>query len=62
MMDEADRIGIRVDVEALSEALGVPVIPMIASKGRGIQPLFVKAYEVGRQKQMPKTNDLFSGP
>ena len=54
MMDEADRIGIRVDVEALSEALGVPVIPMIASKGRGIQPLFVKAYEVGRQKQMPK--------
>ena len=54
MMDEADRIGIRVDVEALSEALGVPVIPMIASKGRGIQPLFVKAYEIGRQKTMPK--------
>jgi ferrous iron transport protein B len=54
MMDEADRIGIRVDVDALSEALGVPVVPMIASKGRGIQPLFVKAYEVGRQKTLPK--------
>lgn len=54
MMDEADRIGIRVDVETLSEALGAPVIPMIASKGRGIQPLFVKAYEVGRKKTLPK--------
>ena len=54
MMDEADRIGIRVDVDALSEILGVPVLPMIASKGRGIQPLFVKTYEVGRKKTMPK--------
>ena len=54
MMDEADRIGVRVDVDVLSEALGAPVIPMIASKGRGIQPLFVKAYEIGRQKTMPK--------
>lgn len=54
MMDEADRIGIRVDVEALSEALGVPVIPMIASKGRGIKPLFVKTSEVGRKKTLPK--------
>ena len=35
MMDEADRIGIRVDVDALSEILGVPVLPMIASKGAG---------------------------
>lgn len=53
MMDEADRLGIRVDVEGLSQALGAPVIPMIASKGRGVQPLFVKAYQVGQQRSLP---------
>ena len=49
MMDEADRLGIHVDVEMLENLLKVPVIPMIASKGRGIQPCFVKAYQVGQQ-------------
>ena len=54
MMDEADRIGIQIDVKRLEEFLGAPVIPMIASKGRGIQPLFTKAYQVGNQNQLPK--------
>jgi ferrous iron transport protein B len=54
MMDEADRLGIRVDVEALQNLIGAPVIPMIASKGRGIQPLFVKAYQVGHEKTLPR--------
>ncbi len=53
MMDEADRLGIRVDVEQLKALVGAPVIPMIASKGRGIQPLFVTAYHVGREKKLP---------
>jgi ferrous iron transport protein B len=53
MMDEADRIGIRVDVEKLQDLIGAPVIPMIASKGRGIKPLFVQAYQVGREKKLP---------
>ena len=53
MMDEADRLGIRVDVEQLKALIGAPVIPMIASKGRGIQPLFVTAYHIGRDKKLP---------
>jgi ferrous iron transport protein B len=53
MMDEADRMGIRIDVEALEARFGVPVVPMIASKGRGIQPLFVKAFQVGQKNQKP---------
>ena len=57
MMDEADRIGIQIDVKRLEEFLGAPVIPMIASKGRGIQPLFTKAYQVGNQNQLPKQPD-----
>lgn len=53
MMDEADRLGIHVDVVGLEEKIGVPVVPMIASKGRGIQPLFVQAYQVGQKRQVP---------
>ncbi|MDY6867583.1 MAG: ferrous iron transport protein B, partial [Chloroflexota bacterium] len=62
MMDEADRNGIRINVERLEEMLGAPIVPMIASKGRGIQPLFVKAYQIGRQGKLPNkpkySNDL----
>lgn len=54
MMDEADRLGIHIDVSTLETLVGVPVIPMIASKGRGIQPLFVKAVRIGQEKITPK--------
>jgi len=53
MMDEADRLGISIDVKALEERLDVPVVPMIASKGRGIQPLFSTAYQIGQKNQRP---------
>jgi ferrous iron transport protein B len=53
MMDEADRLGIHIDVKRLEEVAGMPVVPMIASKGRGIQPLFVQAYQVGEKQQVP---------
>jgi ferrous iron transport protein B len=54
MMDEADRLGIRIDINQLEAYLDVPVVPMIASKGRGIQPLFSKAYEIGKIQKKPK--------
>lgn len=53
MMDEADRMGIHVDVKALEEMVGVSVVPMIASKGRGIQPLFMQTYRVGQNSTKP---------
>jgi len=53
MMDEADRLGLHIDVKALEESFGVPVVPMIASKGRGIQPLFIQAYQVGQKNILP---------
>lgn len=39
LMDEAKSRGIRVDGEALSHALGVPVVMTAAGKGRGIEGL-----------------------
>jgi len=39
MVDLAERIGLRLDVRALSRRLGVPVLPMVASKGTGLDAL-----------------------
>ncbi len=39
MMDEARSLGLVVDHEALSKALGCPVVPVVAPKGEGISDL-----------------------
>lgn len=39
MMDEAEGAGLRIDAPGLSRALGVPVVPMVAVSGRGIDRL-----------------------
>ena len=57
MIDEADHLGMRVDVPGLSKELGIPVVPMIASKGRGIQAVFTTALRVanaGKAADRPK--------
>ena len=48
MMDMAEARDHRIDVKALSELLGVPVVPTVANKGKGIKELLatiVKAAE-----------------
>jgi len=39
MMDMAEARDHRIDVKALSELLGVPVVPTVANKGKGIKEL-----------------------
>jgi ferrous iron transport protein B len=39
LMDEAARAGVKVDTRALSIALGIPVVEMVATRGEGIQEL-----------------------
>jgi ferrous iron transport protein B len=43
MMDLAEKKGIKVDPEKLEKILGVPVVPTIASHGRGIKELLERA-------------------
>jgi len=39
LMDEADRAGVTVDTDRLAEALGIPVISMVATRGQGLSRL-----------------------
>ncbi len=57
LIDEADHMGIQIRVKELSAILGIPVIPMIASKGRGIKDVFLSAYQIALQK--PVVNRQF---
>ncbi len=43
MMDEARRKGVEVDPEALEARLGVPVVPTIATRGKGVVAVLLKA-------------------
>ncbi|MCX7642855.1 MAG: 50S ribosome-binding GTPase [Armatimonadetes bacterium] len=39
MMDEANKVGLKIDTELLSEILCVPVVPVVATTGQGIAEL-----------------------
>jgi len=45
MMDEADRLGLHIDGLGLQNELGTSVLPLVASKGRGVKGVFLKALE-----------------
>jgi ferrous iron transport protein B len=46
MYDELEKKGARFDFEALGKMIGFPIIPTVASKGRGIDELFEKIIDV----------------
>jgi small GTP-binding protein len=50
MMDEADRLGLHIDGPGLQNELGITVLPLVASKGRGVKGVFLKALEAGKNK------------
>ena len=50
MMDEASRQGLKIDGEALGKLLGIPVLPMIASRGQGIREAFTETWRAAREK------------
>lgn len=39
MTDVAERLGLEIDVRALERELGIPVVPMVASRGQGLDTL-----------------------
>jgi len=60
MMDVASDQGTQIDTKALSEALGLPVIPMIARRNSGIKELVEKitAFTTGKIKADPSLPEV----
>jgi ferrous iron transport protein B len=54
MMDEAARVGLQIDGPGLQAELGSLVLPLVASKGRGVKGVFLKALEIGRENDSTK--------
>ncbi|MDD3395126.1 MAG: ferrous iron transport protein B [Anaerotignum sp.] len=58
MMDEVRNNGGTINVEKMSEELGIPVIPISASKNEGIEELLHCALKETRQKKLPQRLDF----
>ena len=54
MMDVAEDKGMDIDVEKLSELLGVPVVPMIATRGVGLTELMRRVVETAERGEPVK--------
>ncbi|MBL6966126.1 MAG: ferrous iron transport protein B [Anaerolineales bacterium] len=54
MMDEAARLGMKIDGPQLEQILGINVLPLIASKGRGVRAIFTTAMAVARAGEPPQ--------
>ncbi len=61
MMDEMTGNGGSVDVNAMEEMLGVPVVPISAAKNQGIDELVKHAIHVAKYQERPLRQD-FCGP
>ncbi len=63
MMDEVRANGGSVNVQKLSECLGIPVVPISAAKGEGISELVDQMVNVARNRIRPTVTDFCqSGP
>ena len=58
MMDEVRNNGGTINVEKMSEALGIPVVPISAAKNEGIEELVQAAARVAKEKRTTKVIDF----
>ena len=58
MMDEVRANGGTVDVQKMSQALGIPVVPISAAKGEGISELIDKAVQTAKTRTLPVVSDF----
>ena len=58
MMDEVRANGGTIDVQKLSDDLGIPVVPITAAKGEGVSELMDRAVETAKDRVLPKVYDF----
>ncbi|WP_243165826.1 ferrous iron transport protein B [Anaerofilum hominis] len=61
MMDEVRANGAAIDIEKLSQELGVPILPISASKDEGVDELVKVAVETVRARRLPARLDFCTG-
>lgn len=61
MMDEVSANGGTIKIKAFAEKLGVPCVPISASKNEGIDELIEVAFKVAKQKILPARVDFCMG-
>jgi ferrous iron transport protein B len=61
MIDVAEEQGIFIDVPSLKKSLGIPVVPMVASKNRGVKELVqeIISFSSSDSKYSPRTPEVF---
>lgn len=62
MMDELVGSGGSIDIRAMEAALTVPVVPITANTGEGVDELVRRALEIAEHKTLPQRLDFCSGP
>ena len=62
MLDVAEQRGIVIDVQKLSKALGIPVVPTVARTGKGMDELMRAAMDLAQQKPSWKPLEISYGP
>lgn len=50
MMDEAEAVGIEIDINRLEKELGIPVVPTVATTGRGFEALCQRLVDYVRRQ------------
>ena len=61
MMDEVTGNGGSVDINAMEQLLGVPVVPISASKNKGVDELIDHALHIAHYQERPVQQDLCDG-
>jgi ferrous iron transport protein B len=59
MMDLAEKSGIEIDCEALSQVLGCPVVPLIASRSKGVDVLKEAIATAAAEQTVPQAHPTF---
>lgn len=61
MMDELTASGGSIDIKKIEDRLTVPVVPITANSGAGVDELLSRAQKTARDKKMPERLDFCSG-
>ena len=61
MMDEVRTSGDIIDIHKLEGELGIPVVPISASRNEGTGRLLARAVEAAQRRQVPPIHDICSG-